>query len=342
MKIKVALLGGGSFVVRACEWLGVQDFVAQVVVITAPRHAEEIVENSSGHTAKFVDQVSSVAGSIDKVALLVVDSIDDSRSVQVLSDSDIAFSFGAAWIFKEKHIDLCSNFLNMHCTTLPQWRGGGGFSWQILAGENRSAVTFHRVDAGVDTGDIVFTNSFYFPDGVATPKQRSEYLEKFAWATFRELVSDFASNGSIPASRAQDECFSSYFPRLNSSVQACIDWRWSSSEIVRFITAFDDPYPGAFSFVAGSDAKFFLKKSLVLRGESSFHTFQAGIVYRSNHSGLHICARNGAVLVEEVFDESGCSALDRLKVGDRLFTTQADIDKAMSARFVYTPKGLKE
>jgi len=342
MKIKVALLGGGSFVLKACEWLGVQDFVAQVVVITAPRHAEEIVENSSANPAQFAVEVSRFAGNIDKVSLLVVDALDDSRSLQVLSDVDIAFSFGAAWIFKEKHINLCPNLLNMHCTTLPQWRGGGGLSWQILAGENRSAVTFHKVDAGVDTGDIVFTNSFYFPDGVATPKQRSGYLEKLAWTTFKELVSDFASNASLPVARSQDECFSSYFPRLNSSVQACIDWRWSSSEIVRFITAFDDPYPGAFSFVAGSNAKLFLKKAIVLRGESNFHPFQAGIVYRTNLSGLHICARNGAVLVKEVFDDSGRSALDRLKVGDRLFTTQSDIDKAMSARFVYTPKGIKE
>ena len=134
MKIKIALLGGGSFVVRACEWLGVQDFVAQVVVITAPRHAEEIIENSSGHTAKFADEVSSVAGNIDKVALLVVDSIDDSRSVQVLSDSDIAFSFGALG-FSRRSILTCAQTFEYALHNFASVARWGGFSWQILAGE---------------------------------------------------------------------------------------------------------------------------------------------------------------------------------------------------------------
>jgi len=107
------------------------------------------------------------------------------------------------------------------------------------------------------------------------------------------------------------------------------------------VTAFDDPYPGAFSYLTGGDGQFFLKKACVLFGEPCFHPFQAGIIYRIDSNSIYVCANGGALLVKEVFDEAGHSAVAQLKVGDRIYTPQADIDFAVSARIVYTPTGLR-
>ncbi len=342
MKIKVALLGGGSFLLRAFDWLSKQEFVDKVDIISSPRHANETMEISGMGFHENVIKITKKSGNKAKNSFLVVEDLDDSRISRILQNVDIAFSFGAAWIFKQKHIDLCRNILNMHCTTLPQWRGGGGLSWQILAGENRSAVTFHRLESDVDAGDIVLSRPFIFPEGLKTPKQRIKYMQDLSWSVFEELICDYVSNESLPEQRPQDESFSSYFPRLNSNVQACIDWRWTPSEIVKFVTAFDDPYPGAFSYLAGSKIKIFLKKASLLSGEYRFHPFQSGIIFRINSYGLHICATGGALLIKELFDEAGNSILNLPKVGDRIYTPQADLDKAMSSRFVYTPNGLKD
>ena len=144
----------------------------------------------------------------------MVENLDDSRISKILQNVDIAFSFGAAWIFKQKHIDLCRNILNMHCTTLPQWRGGGGLSWQILAGENRSAVTFHRLESDVDAGDIVLSRSFIFPEGLKTPKQRMKYMLDLSWPVFEELICDYVTINLSPIKELKTNPFLLIFQDL--------------------------------------------------------------------------------------------------------------------------------
>ena len=44
----------------------------------------------------------------------------------------------------------------------------------------------------------------------------------------------------------QPEYLGLYLPKLNTLKNGFIDWNKSSSEIYRFICAFDDPYQGVF------------------------------------------------------------------------------------------------
>ncbi|HRZ87548.1 MAG TPA: formyl transferase, partial [bacterium] len=45
--------------------------------------------------------------------------------------------------------------INLHLGKLPEYRGMASCFWEIYAGEKAGGVTVHRVDAGLDTGDIV-------------------------------------------------------------------------------------------------------------------------------------------------------------------------------------------
>ena len=47
-----------------------------------------------------------------------------------------------------------NKLFNLHSTGLPQNRGGGGFSWQIMMGV-KSVTARHLVDNGIDTGPII-------------------------------------------------------------------------------------------------------------------------------------------------------------------------------------------
>jgi len=47
-------------------------------------------------------------------------------------------------------------WLNIHCGITPRYRGVHGAFWAVAEGQPQLAgVTIHRIDAGVDTGDIV-------------------------------------------------------------------------------------------------------------------------------------------------------------------------------------------
>ena len=45
--------------------------------------------------------------------------------------------------------------LNLHGSLLPKYRGAAPVQWAIARGENVTGVTTMRIDAGLDTGDIL-------------------------------------------------------------------------------------------------------------------------------------------------------------------------------------------
>src|SRR5260370_3682435 len=45
--------------------------------------------------------------------------------------------------------------LNLHASLLPKYRGAAPVQWAIAHGESASGVTTMRIDAGLDTGDIL-------------------------------------------------------------------------------------------------------------------------------------------------------------------------------------------
>ena len=57
-------------------------------------------------------------------------------------------------------------FLNVHPSLLPAYRGPQPLFWQFRAGESRTGVTVHWMDAGLDTGDIATQKVVRFADGI--------------------------------------------------------------------------------------------------------------------------------------------------------------------------------
>lgn len=45
--------------------------------------------------------------------------------------------------------------LNLHASLLPKYRGAAPIQWAIASGETETGVTIMRIDAGLDTGDIL-------------------------------------------------------------------------------------------------------------------------------------------------------------------------------------------
>ena len=58
-------------------------------------------------------------------------------------------------LLKIKHFRTNCQFYNIHFSYLPQYRGMYTSTWPILNGELYSGVTLHRIDDGIDTGDII-------------------------------------------------------------------------------------------------------------------------------------------------------------------------------------------
>ena len=327
---RLVLLGGGVLLRRLCLWARSERFLVHVV--TAPRHAEEVIDGNS--LTKFLEHHG--------VPFLVTSKIDTPAVREFVGAPHEAFflSLGAAWIFKPSTIEevFGNKLFNLHGTRLPQNRGGGGFSWQILTGNRFGFCVLHTVDGGVDTGDVVAMEEYLYP---ATCRKPIDYELIYIERNFRfmiDFIEDHRSVATQLCSIPQSECFSSYWPRLNSKINGWIDWSMSARDIELLICAFDDPYCGAQTTLDGRVVH--LKSACLNRQDGAFHPYQSGIVYRKGPSWLCISLNGCAMVVESITDSAGVSCFDSVAVGDR-FTTPYRMIEQSRARPVYTADGLK-
>lgn len=78
---------------------------------------------------------------------------------------------------------------NMHFSLLPRYRGMYTAVWPILNGDNTAGVTLHRIDAGIDTGEIIAQDEFVL---TASMTSRDLYLQciEHGTALFKATISD--------------------------------------------------------------------------------------------------------------------------------------------------------
>ena len=325
------LFGGGQLLAESA--LRLIGSGHRVEVVTSPRHAEEAF---SGSTRATLEEFLTSAG----ISFSVTDDVRTDRTVaDRITSEAVGLSIGAAWIFGAEFISrFQGRLVNLHGARLPQDRGGGGFSWRIMRDDRIGFSLIHQVDEGVDTGEILAYEEYFFPHSCRIPSDYREY----ALGKNLELIDRFVADvvvGRELQSLSQPEYLSTYWPRLHTDTHGYIDWSWSLRDIERFVCAFDDPYAGAISFTNGRKVR--LKKCLTTSSDGTFHPFQRGIIYKVSGGALFVAAGEGSLVIRGVFDEDGVDVMTDLKIGDRFETSIAHLEEARRFRAVYTPLGLK-
>lgn len=327
---KVILLGGNDILIRICKWLHEKGH--DVAVITSPRQSFEKIQGIS--LERLLEELP--------IKYTVTEKLDDSILSEFITDPNETFflSIGAAWIFNDKIIKdvFNDNLFNLHGTRLPQYRGGGGFSWQILTGNRFGYCNIHKLKQGIDEGEIIFSREFLYPSGFRIPKDYSDFytIKNLKYVT--EFLGEIIGCQKVINVISQPEYLSSYWPRLNTEINGWIDWSWKPHQIERFICAFDDPYIGAHTIWNGNQV--YLKKVSINLQDGHFHPYQSGIVYRKNPDWICIAGDTSSIVIEEVFNKDNINILNEIKVGDRFHTPLELLDKARD-RVFYSPKGIR-
>ncbi|WP_311172594.1 hypothetical protein [Halobellus ordinarius] len=325
---RVVAYGAGEVLVEAIKTARELGF--EVAVVTAPRQAEAEIDGEA-----MVDLLRS-----QDVETVVTDDVNQSSQVnELVGRQTVGLSFGAAWIFDESVIDAHNGRLvNFHGSRLPQDRGGGGFSWRILRDDPLGYSQAHLVTPSIDTGNILLTDEYRFPESCTTPVEYAAYANEKEAEIVTELLEGIAGGREFETT-SQPEYLSSYWPRLSTEEHGYIDWEWSLKEIVQFIRAFSDPYEGAKTFVNGIEVR--LKQSESFRGDGTFHPFQTGILYRKDDQRGYVATPDGSLIVESVRDEDGEEILSDIAVGDRFYTPTERLRQARRTRVYFTPTGMQ-
>jgi methionyl-tRNA formyltransferase len=327
----ILLIGGGQLLRKISLWS--KSKTVPLKVITSPRHAAELQDGLK--LSDFLIQ--------QKIDHLIVEQISDLSVISFVADTKNYFylSLGAAWIFKSELIVQLFNdrLFNLHSTRLPQNRGGGGFSWQIMMGNKFGFCVLHRVDGGVDTGDIIAMDEFIYPSTARIPRDYETISLNKNFNFIIKFIEIYQKETKPIHSLRQSDWLSTYWPRLHTELNGFIDWNMDSNEIEKFICAFDYPYKGASTFI--NDTKVFLRTVSLSEQEGSFHSFQTGLIYRKSNNWVCVAVKGATLIVEDIRDQNNNNIFSEIKIGDRFYTPQIFLESAMK-RPIYTSIGLKK
>ncbi len=71
-------------------------------------------------------------------------------------NTDLFISVASPVIFKKELIEIPKkDCINIHSGPLPNYRGMMPNFWQLKNNEQKAGITIHRIDIGIDTGDII-------------------------------------------------------------------------------------------------------------------------------------------------------------------------------------------
>lgn len=133
-----------------------------------------------------------------------------------------------------------SGAYNLHPGPLPRYAGLNAPSWAIYRGEERHGVTVHRMEAGIDTGDIAYQETFPIAPGDTGLSLALRCAEK-GLALLGRLLEDAAAR-RVPRV-AQDLAQRSYFGR-GVPQGGRIEWCSPARRIFDFVRACSyHPFP---------------------------------------------------------------------------------------------------
>lgn len=179
--------------------------------------------------------------------------------------------------------------INVHFSLLPKYRGAAPVNWAIVNGEEESGVTTMKMDAGLDTGDILLQSRTPIGEG-----ENSIELMSRLGADGAELLSATLRQISEIQPEQQDDSLASYAPLMSKDV-GFFEWTVNATELVRRVRGFQ-PFPT--TYTTFHDKKLTLWKCSPLMNEGST---EPGTVLKAFGDDLVIaCGDSTAVTVSEI------------------------------------------
>ena len=276
--------GTPSFAVPTLEKLVEAGFRVRLVVTQPDRPRGRGMEM----TASPVKQSAQRIG----IPVLQPEKIKSNEEFQAELTSlnpDAIIVVGYGRIIPQWMIDLPAlGNLNVHASLLPKFRGAAPIQWAIANGEAVTGVTTMRIDAGLDTGDILLQR-----EQRIRAEDTAETLAPQLAAVGAELMIETLRGlraGTVNP-RPQDHSQATLAPILKKE-DGRIDFQRPATEIWNRLRGFQ-PWPGAFTTFRGKSLHVWVARPVAMDVPS-------GTIRMEGHLPLAGCASHTALELIEV------------------------------------------
>lgn len=136
--------------------------------------------------------------------------------------------------------------INLHASLLPKYRGAAPIQWAIASGESMTGVTTMRIDAGLDTGDILEQKE----ETIGDDDTALTLAPRLAHTGAELVITSLAGLAKgIITPQPQDDARATLAPILTKE-DGLIDFTRTAKETWSRLRGFQ-PWPGAFTHFRG-------------------------------------------------------------------------------------------
>lgn len=180
--------------------------------------------------------------------------------------------------------------INIHPSLLPRYRGAAPINWTIINGEKITGVTIMKMDAGIDSGDILLQEETPVGENEIFGELHDRLAEMGASLLLKTLSLSLA--GKLHP-RRQDHSLATFAPPLDREI-GMINWEDDCQKIARLIRGLS-PAPGAYTFLHRKKLKVFFATA-----KTTPISEAPGLITGQGEGALCIAAGNGRVYLHDV------------------------------------------
>jgi methionyl-tRNA formyltransferase len=187
-------------------------------------------------------------------------------------------------------------WINLHGSLLPKYRGAAPIQWAIANGETKTGLTTMRIDAGMDTGELLLQREMEIGSAETTPELAARMADAGA-PLMAETLRVIAAGALTP--RAQNHADATYAPLLKKE-DGRVDWKRSAAEIYNRMRAFT-PWPGTYTTFRGRVCHIVIEPA----SKEVSTTAPPGTIHLTNTGMVVTCGQATEVRVLSVKQEGG-------------------------------------
>jgi methionyl-tRNA formyltransferase len=198
---------------------------------------------------------------------------------------------GYGQIVPQSIIDIPRHgILNVHASLLPKLRGAAPIQWAIANGDVETGVTIMRINAGLDTGDMLLRSATAIGPRETAP-ELSRRLSQTGAALLIEALESIASGSAVY--EKQNDAEATLAPILQKE-DGRIDWSRTALEIDNRLRGFT-PWPGAFSSFRGQ-----LLQLVRVAVDPQTSALAPGTIIKDKRRMLAACGRASTLEIQEL------------------------------------------
>ena len=197
--------------------------------------------------------------------------------------------------------------LNIHASLLPRWRGAAPIHRAIEAGDTQTGITIMQMDAGLDTGDMLWVRD----EPILGTDTTAALHDRLATLGGEAIVQALATLHDLPRRKQPTEGIT-YAHKIEKS-EAALDWALPAEVLARRLRAFD-PFPGMTVPLALASGVETLKLWRAEAERLSAPT-EPGTVISADASGIRVACGQGQLCLTQLQRPGGkrLSAADFLR-----------------------------